>query len=342
MTQQVASNPVPPPILSRARDGLVLHQTLYVAAKLGVADHLEEGWHSAAELARKLKVHEGALYRVLRLLASQGIFEENDARCFRNNDVSCFLRTGAPGSIRSLLLFWGSDFHYPSFGKIMHSVETGESSRTFLSGTDGFEHLRRDPEQARIFDDAMTNMSELVGPAIAAAYDFGAWGRLMDIGGGNGILLSKILRAHRGLRGVLADQEHVLARARERGYLGGDLEARATMEACDFFERVPAGCRAYLMKNVIHDWDDDQARMILANCRKVVPADGVLLLAEWDLLGENVPSSGKFIDIVMLVLTGGRERSVEEYRGLLASTGFRLNRVLPTSAQFAVIEAFPV
>lgn len=341
MTEQAPSNPLPP-ILLRARDGLILHQTLYVAARLGVADCLEGGWRSAAELARKLEVNEDALYRILRLLASQGIFEENNARGFRNNEVSNFLRTGVPGSVRSLFIFWGSDFHYPSFGKIMHSIKTGESSRTFLSGTDGFEHLRRDPEQARIFDDAMTNMSQLVGPAIAAAYDFGAWESIMDVGGGNGILLSHILRAHPGLRGVLADQEHVLDRARERGYLGGDLKARATMEACNFFERVPSGCRAYLMKSVIHDWDDDQARTILSNCRKAVPDDGVLLLAEWELCGQNVASNGKFIDIVMLVLTGGRERSVDEYRELLASTGFRLNRVVPTAAQFAVIEAFPV
>lgn len=341
MTQQPSSSPLPA-ILLHARDGLVLHQTLYVAAKLGVADCLEEGWHSAADLARRLNMNEDALYRVLRLLASQGIFEENDARCFRNNHVSGFLRTDVPGSVRSLFIYWGSDFHYSTFGHIMHSVQTGESSRTFLSGTDGFEQLRRDPEQARIFDDGMTTLSELVGPAIAAAYDFGAWGSLMDVGGGNGIMLSKILRAHPGLRGVLADQEHVLDRARERGYLGGDLEARTTMTPCNFFEHVPPGCRAYLMKSVIHDWNDDQARIILANCRKAIPDNGVLLLAEWDLLGKNIPSNGKFIDVIMLVLTGGRERSMDEYRELLDSTGFRLNRVVRTAAHFAVIEAFPI
>ena len=341
MMQQAASNPLPS-ILLRARDGLILHQTLYAAARLGVADCVEGGWRSAADLARQLEVNEDALYRILRLLASQGVFEENHTRCFRNNDVSNFLRTGVPGSVRSLFLYWGSDFYYPSFGQIMHSIKTGESSRTMLSGANGFEHLRRDPEQARIFDDAMTNMSQIVGPAIAAAYDFGAWGSLMDVGGGNGILLSHILRAHPGLRGVLADQEHVVARAREHGYLGGDLAAHTTMEPCNFFEHVPPGCKAYLMKSVIHDWDDDQARIILANCRKAIPPDGALLLVEWDLVGVNVPSNGKFIDIVMLILTGGRERSVDEYRDLLATTGFRLNRVVPTAAQFAVIEAFPI
>jgi hypothetical protein len=294
------------------------------------------------DLAKELRVNGGALYRTLRLLASQGIFEEDQAPRFKNNQVSNFLRTDVPGSVRPLLLFWGSDFHYPCFGKILHSVETGEPSRTLLSGTDGFEHLRQDPEQARLFDDAMTTMSELVAPAISSAYDYGTWESLMDVGGGNGILLSHIVRAHPGVRGVLADQEHVLTRARERGYLGGDLEGRTSMEPCNFFEQIPAGCRAYLMKSVIHDWDDEQARIILANWRKAIPDDGVLLLVEWDVLAENVPSNGKFIDIVMLVLTGGRERSTDEYRNLLASAGFRLNKVYPTAAQFAVIEAFPV
>jgi hypothetical protein len=315
---------------------------LYVAAKLAIADRLEEGnWRSAAELARQLDVNEDALYRTLRLLASQGIFEENNTRSFKNNTVSNFLRTGVPGSLRSLFLFWGSEFHYSSYGKIMHSINTGESSRTMLSGADSFEQLRRDPEQARIFDDAMTSMTQLTGPVIAAAYDFAAWGSLMDVGGGNGILLSHILRAHPTLRGVLADQEHVLARAREHGYLAGDIASRATMEPCNFFEHVPPGCKAYLMKNVIHDWDDDQSKTILANCRKAIPADGALLLVEWDLQPENVPSNAKFIDIVMLVLTGGRERSINEYRELLASTGFRLNRVIPTPAQVAIMEALP-
>jgi O-methyltransferase domain len=339
--QQSSSHPLPA-VLVRARDGLILHQTLYVAAKLGVADRLEGNWRSAADLAKELKVNEDTLYRTLRLLASQGVFEENDARCFRNNETSNFLRTAVPGSLRPLFLYWGSDFHYQSFGHIMHSIQTGESSRTFLSGTDGFEHLRRDPELARIFDDAMTAMSELAAPAIAAAYDFGAWGSLMDVGGGNGILLSTILRAHPSLLGVLADQEHVLERARERRYLAGDLETRTAMEPCNFFEGVPSGSRAYLMQRVIHDWEDDQARIILTNCRKAIPDDGVLLLVEWDLLGENVPSNGKFIDIVMFVLTGGRERSIDEYRELLASAGFRLSRAIPTAAQFSVIEAFPV
>ncbi len=340
MAQQAPPTP-PPAVLLNARNGLILHQTLYAVARLGVADHLQEGWRSAADLASELKVNEDALYRILRLLASQGIFEENSDRSFRNTDVSNFLRSDVPGSLRALFIFWGSDYSYASLGQIARTLETGKSAPALLSRDDSFEELRRDPELARIFDDAMTTMSRLIGPAVAAAYDFGAWESLMDVGGGNGFLLAEILRAHPQLRGVLADQQHVLDRARERQYLAGDLETRASMQPCNFFEHVPSGCRAYLMKSIIHDWDDEQSRAILTNCRKAVPSDGVLLLVELPVGAANTPSLGKFLDIAMLSLTGGRERTEAEYATLLASAGFRLNRIIPTNAQSSIIEAFP-
>jgi hypothetical protein len=341
MSTPVASSVAPTQLL-RVREGFVLHQALHAVAKLGIADLVEDGLHQTSELAAELKLNESALFRTLRLLAGHGIFEETAPRAFRNTELSHFLRTDVPGSLRPLFIFWGSEFYYPCFGEILYSLQTGEPSRTKLAGMDGFEYLRQNPEQARIFDEAMTAGSQLAGPAIAAAYDFGAWGSLMDIGGGNGILLSHVLRAHRGLRGVLADQDHVLERARKCGFLGGELEARTTMESCDFFHGIPSGCRAYLMKSVIHDWDDEQARAILLNCRKAVQRDGVLLLVEFALAGENLPSLGKVIDLIMLVLTGGRERTVDEYRELLASSGFRLNKVVQTPAEFAIIEAIPV
>jgi hypothetical protein len=328
--------------LLRAREGLITHQALAAVATLGVADLLQDGPRDVGELARDLNVNEGALFRTLRLLASQGIFEETAVRTFSNTDVSRALRTGVPGSLRSLFIFWGSEFYFPCFGEILFSIQSGQPSRTKLSGMDGFEYLRRNPELARIFDDAMTNSSQLASPAIAEAYDFGAWDTLMDVGGGNGILLSHILRAHPALRGVLADQPHVLERARQRGFLDAELKSRATMLPCDFFVGIPSGCRAYLMKSVIHDWDDEQAHDILVNCRRAIPADGVLLLVELVLAEGNRPSLGKFIDLIMLVLTGGRERGVDEYQQLLVGAGFRLDRVVPTAAEFAIIEARPV
>ena len=164
----------------------------------------------------------------------------------------------------------------------------------------------------------------------------------MDVGGGNGVLLAAILRAHPKLRGVLADRPHVLERARERGFLGGELQTRSAMQNCDFFSEVPSGCHAYLMKSVIHDWNDEDAHRILGNCRKVTPKNGALLLIEWDLSEANLPSRGKFADVTMMVLTGGKERTIEEYRALLGSVGFHLNEVISTGAEFNVIEALPI
>ncbi len=206
---------------------------------------------------------------------------------------------------------------------------------------DGWEYLKQHPEQAQMFDDAMTDMSAIVGPTVAAAYDFGRWGSIMDVGGGNGILLASILKAHPKLRGVLADLPHVLERAQQRGFLGGELQVRSSTHACDFFCEVPPGCRIYMMKNVIHDWDDDHAMAILANCRRVIPADGALLLVEGALPEGNLDSQGKLYDVVMLVNTGGKERTVEEYRQLLARAGFRINEVMRTSSDFNIIEALP-
>jgi hypothetical protein len=206
---------------------------------------------------------------------------------------------------------------------------------------DGWEYLQQNPEVARIFDDAMTDFSAIVGPLIASAYDFGHWGSIMDVGGGNGILLAAMLKAHSGLRGILADQPHVLERAKQRGFLAGELEGRSAMMPCNFLREVPSGCRAYVMKHVIHDWDDEDANTILVNCRRAVPTDGALLLVEWALPEGNVPSAGKLLDVVMLLMTGGKDRTVEEYGQLLASAGFRLNRVVPTSSELIIIEALP-
>lgn len=194
---------------------------------------------------------------------------------------------------------------------------------------------------ARLFDDAMTNLSALAAPGVASAYDFAQWERLMDVGGGNGALLAAILRAHPKLRGVLADQHHVLERARQRGFLGGELEARSTMQVCDLFDNIPIGCRAYLMKSVIHDWNDQDSARILRNCRKAVPQNGALLLVEFDLPEDASPSRGKFTDVTMMLVTGGKERTIPEYKSLFSAAGFRLNQVVPTPSGFNVIEALP-
>lgn len=164
----------------------------------------------------------------------------------------------------------------------------------------------------------------------------------MDVGGGNGILLAEILKAHTELCGVLADLPHVLERAQQRGYLDGELSGRVELRPCDFFLEIPCGCCAYLMKNVIHDWDDERARKILMSCRRAVPSNGALLLLEWGLPEGNIPALGKFVDITMLLLTGGKERTMPQYRELLAGSGFRLSKVWPVPGGFNIIESLPV
>jgi hypothetical protein len=340
MSLQTSSNATPLQLLTMT-NGLPIHQALYAAAKLGVADLLRDGAQTSSDLARNLNVNESALYRVLRLLASQSVFEEQSPRTFANTELSYFLRTGVNGSVRSILIFRGSEFIFGPFGEILYSIETGLAARAKMYGMEVFDYLKTHPETARIFDDAMTGMSALVGPVVAEAYDFGEWESLMDVGGGNGTLLAAILKAHRGLRGVLADLPHTVERATHCGFLGGELAARSAMQPCDFFREVPSGCRAYLMKHVIHDWDDDRARNILANCRRAVPKDGALLLVEWALPEGNAPSAGKFADVVMMLMTGGKERTVEEYRHLLGQAGFNLNLVISTSCDLNIIEALP-
>jgi hypothetical protein len=340
MSPQTSSTATPLQLLGMT-NGLVIHQALYAAAKIGVADLLKDGAQHSSDLARKLNVNESALYRILRLLASESVFEETSPRTFANTGLSHFLRTGVPGSVRSILIFKGSEFLFGPFAEILYSIETGLPARAKLFGMEAFEYLKTDSETARLFDDAMTGMSALVGPVVAAAYDFGKWGSLMDVGGGNGILLAAILQAHPELHGVLADLPHTIERAKGRGFLGGELSSRSAMQPCDFFDGVPPGCRAYLMKHVIHDWDDERAHNILANCRRVVPKNGALLLVEWALPEGNAPSAGKFADVVMMLMTGGKERTVEEYRHLLGEAGFSLNQVISTASGLNIIEALP-
>ncbi|MGH9141445.1 MAG: methyltransferase [Thermoanaerobaculia bacterium] len=327
--------------LLRMTDGLVVHQALCAAARLGVADLLADTERHVAEVAAALHVDQGALYRTLRFLAGHGVFRQTAQSTFANTPLSQYMRSDVPGSVRSVLIFRGGRFYFSPFVEFLSAVETGQPSRARVLGEGGFQYLRRHPEEERVFDEAMTAISGLWAQTVAAAYDFGRWETLMDLGGGNGLLLATILRAHAGLRGVLADEPTVIARAQSGGVLAGDLAARARCEACDFFEAVPTGSRAVLMKNVLHDWDDGQARRILLNCRRAVPDDGALLLVEYCVGEENVPSLGKTIDLVMLTVTGGKERTIDEHQRLLGTAGFTLERTVRVAPDIMLLEALP-
>jgi hypothetical protein len=205
-----------------------------------------------------------------------------------------------------------------------------------------FGQLRRNRDQGLMFDDAMTALTALWAPKIAAAYEFAPWGSVMDVGGGNGLLLAEILKMHPELRGVLAEQPELLERTSQREFFSGELASRVRFESCDFFQGIPVGCRAYLLKMVIHDWEDERALQILVNCRRAVPKDGVLLLIKYQLGGPNTASLGKTVDIFMLAVTGGKERTIEQHKNLFASAGFCLRRTIPVSDELMIFEALPV
>lgn len=328
--------------LLRMTGGLILHQCLHAAAVLSIADLLKGRAASAAELAGGLQVHEEALYRVLRVLSGQGVFEEIACRTFANSPLSECLRTDVSGSLRPLLMMRGDPYAVAALGELLFSITTGKPSFEKLCGSEIFSHLRRSQNEALAFDDAMTALTALWAPRIATAYEFAQWGSLMDVGGGNGLLLTEILRVHQELRGVLAEQPDVLKRACECEFFSGELAGRVRFQACDFFQAIPAGCRAYLLKMIIHDWDDERANQILINCRRTVPEDGVLLLVEYQLGERNTSSLGKTVDIFMLAVTGGKERTVDQHRKLLSSAGFALSRTIPVSDEVMILEAVPV
>jgi O-methyltransferase domain len=320
--------------LLRMTEGPIVNQSLYVTASLGIADLLEDGPRDISVIADAAKVDEQALYRTLRFLAGHGVFFETTPRQFANSELSEWLRSDEPGSMRRSVIFRGSRYFLSAVAGLDNAIATGKPAH------DAFERLRQDKEEARIFDDAMTDISAIWAPSIATAYDFGQWGSLMDVGGGNGLLLAAILKVHPHLCGVLADQQHVLARART-GAIWPDLKDRVVFESVDFFHSIPAICRAYLLKNILHDWNDDQALQILRHCRRAVPSNGVLLLVEYSLGPTNTPSLGKAADMIMLASTGGKERTVDEHRELLAAAGFQLENATSIEGDITMLEAKP-
>jgi hypothetical protein len=341
MAKQSTSAGTPLDLL-RLTDGLILHQALYAAAQLKIADCLQDGGRSTSELGAQLRVHPDALYRTLRFLAGHGVFHEIAERTFVNSPLSEWMRSDVAGSVRSVLIYRGSPGYYTAFGSLLHSIETGAPSLAKTQEWNMFEQLRGNSSEALIFDEAMTELSMVWAAGIAAAYPFGSWQSLMDVGGGNGLLLATILKAHPLLRGVLVDTPEVVERARQREFWPSDQADRVRFAPADFFESVPSGCRAYLLRNVIHDWDDERALQILRNCRNAMPGDGVLLLVEYCVGGENIPSVGKTVDMVMLALSGGRERTLKEHRKLLERAGFQLEQAIAVSEDVMILEAKPV
>ncbi len=338
---QTAPSEVPPQAaMLQMISGFWISRAICVAAQLGIPDQLKPAPRSAADLAAATNTHAPSLYRVLRALVSVGVFAETDEGHFALTPLSETLQTGVPGSIRSFAISELGGEHYDAWGDLMRSVKTGEIAFDHVFGMDVWEFFQKHPENARIFNDSMSGMTAATNEAILSRYDFSGIRKLVDVGGGHGGLITSILQAHPEMTGVLFDAPSVTEGARSR------IEAAGLADRCetfggDFFQSVPAGGDGYILKWIIHDWNDERATTILRNCRNAISSDGKLMLVDVVIPPGREPHFGKFIDLNMLVMTGGLERAEEEFRKLLEASGFRLVRVVNTDSPISIVEAAP-
>ncbi len=322
--------------LQRLLTGTWISQMLYAAAKLGLADHLAGEPMAAEDLAPAVGVQAEPLYRLLRALAGEGVFAEDEHRRFSLTPMAELLRSDVAGSKQAMAIMLGEE-HHAAWGQILYSLQTGKPAFDHVYGQPIFDYLAGHPEAARVFDAAMTAVHGSETAQMLAAYDFSGVKTLADIGGGNGSLITMVLQRYPQLKGILYDIDHVVARAKPRLEAAGVAD-RCQVVAGNFFESVPAGADTYLMRHIIHDWDEARCIQILKHVRAVLPAGGKLLLIEVVVPTGNEPSFGKLMDINMMVLPGGKERTADEYRALYAAADFKLSRIVPTAGAMSLIE----
>lgn len=326
----------PQEVMNRMITGYWTTQAIYVAAKLGIGDLLKNGPRSADDLASVTNVHAPSMYRLLRALASIDVFTEDETNKFSLTPLAECLRSDSPGSQRALAIMSGEE-HYTTWGELLYSIQTGKTAFEKLYGMPVFDFLSKNLEQAKVFDAAMVGVHGRESKAITDEYDFSGIGILADIGGGNGSLIATVLKTNPALRGILYDLPGVIERAKP------NLQAEGVADRCDviggnFFESVPSGADAYLMRHIIHDWDDEKALKILKNVHHAMSDEGKLLVVEGVILPGNDPCFGKFLDLTMLTIPGGKERTEQEFRILFEASGFRLTRIVATEAEISVIE----
>jgi ubiquinone/menaquinone biosynthesis C-methylase UbiE len=314
-------------------------QSIHLAAKLGLADLVKDGPKTAAELATATNTHAPSLYRLLRALASVEIFAEDEQQRFSLTPMAeCLL--DQHGSQRAVALMMG-DEHFRTWGELLYSIQTGKPAFNHLYGQGVFEYLSEHAEAAKIFDAAMTGFHGPETQAMIDAYDYTGVNTLVDVGGGNGTVLSAVLKRYPAMKGILYDLPGVIERAK-KNLADQGVAARCQTIAGSFFESAPPGGDAYQMRHIIHDWTDEQCLTILGHIRKVIPKHGRLLVIEMVIKPRNEPQPAKWLDLNMLVLPGGRERTEAEYRDLYAKAGFRLERIVPTPTENSVLEGRPI
>jgi len=321
--------------------GFWISRGVYMIAKLGIPDLLKSGPKTAEELASETETHAPSLYRILRALASVGVLSSEEGKRFALTPLSETLVTNAPGSLRWFAVSELGQEHYPAWGNLMHSVKTGEIAFDNYFGVDIWEYFKQNPEDAAVFNNSMSGMTAVANEAITSLYDFSGFKKLVDIGGGHGGLITSLLKSNPQLKGVLFDAPQVIEGARAR------IEAAGLADRCetiggDFFKSVPEGGDAYIMKWIIHDWDDERALTILKNCRNQMQSNGKIILVDSVVPETDEPHFSKFIDLNMLVMTGGKERTAKEFEELFAAAGFKLLRIIPTDLPTSIVEGEPI
>jgi O-methyltransferase domain/Dimerisation domain len=329
----------PSATLTQMLAGYQVTQLIYVAAKLGLADILANGPRSSAELASMVGADSRILQRLLRTLASIGVFENMEGGRFGLTSVGGYLRSGAPGSLRAVAIFSGENWLQRAWSGLLHATQTGEVAFDLALGMSFDQYVAQHPSMSHGLDQRASGNTGQVADAVAASYDFSDAHQIVDVGGGHGTLTAAILRANPQLTGMVCDRSPVEQGARE--YLAGaNCGNRCRFVAGDFFERVPSGGDIYILKSVIHDWDDRRSLAILRNVRQAMAGPARLLLVERLMPGDREPSFElASYDVMMMVLTNGCERTTAEYRALLATAGFAFKRVVSTPTAFSIIEA---
>lgn len=319
--------------------GKWVSQAIAVAAELGIADILKGGTKTVAQIARSANVSEDSVYRLLRALGSVGLFVETENRRFRLTPMGKLLRTDSPQALGAYARFVGHESTWRPWGELVHSVRTGEPAFDYVFAMPIFEHFAKTPKAAAVFDAAMTSISTWESKAVVAAYDFPGITTLVDVAGGHGLMIMTILKANRKMHGILFDLPHVTAGAASLLRNGGVAD-RCQIVSGDFFTSVPEGGDAYIMKHILHDWDDERAIQILRNCHSAMRRGGKVLIVDAVVPSGNRAHFGKLLDLEMLALTPrGRERTRAEFRDLLKRSGFRLRRVVPTDTHLSMVEA---
>jgi O-methyltransferase domain/Dimerisation domain len=332
--------PHPSTELHRLINGYQITQAIHVAATLGLANHLKGGPRPSDELASLAKAHPATLYRLLRALAAVGVFHEDEGRRFSLTPMGDCLRSDSPTPVGEWAAYVGRPYYWEAWGHLHHSVKTGENAFNSLHGKSVWQYRAEHSDESAIFDQAMTALSRGGVEALVKAYDFSRFQHIADIGGGRGQTIAGILAAHPTMRGTLFDQPHVVDKAPSLLTQAG-VNDRCDVVAGSFFESVPSGADAYILRAIIHDWEDQEAISILKVCRQAMKAASTLLLVEQIVAPPNEGLVGKISDLNMLVMLGGRERTREEFAGLFAAASLTLVRTTSVGPRYSLIEAKP-